>query len=220
MWDLTGLELMGVYGTWSGRSYELVNHEAEIITLVMSAEEAPGPDWAHRTPDDFYGESLRWELNVPRTEVTDVHTTIVQGTMEGHFVDVLAQRHDRAWAISAENPPETLIELLRRLGVVPAGSAWSGWGFHPGSTPLEGLRPRQRQSKPAPLITHGQSLMRSRELLPPLTLRTRHPRERLKDQIRRCRSAISRTDSAAFHLRWSSVTSFTYPPRIRVTPVR
>lgn len=127
MWDLTGLELTGVYGTWSGRSYELVNHEAEIMTLVMSAEEAPGPDWVHRAPDAFYGESMRWELHVPRTEVTDVHATIVQGTIEGYFVDILAQRHDRAWAVSAESATDTFAELLRRLGLVPAGDAWSGW---------------------------------------------------------------------------------------------
>ncbi|GAC1491314.1 MAG: hypothetical protein NVS2B15_10550 [Pseudarthrobacter sp.] len=54
-WDLAGLELAGVYGTWAGRGYALVNAEAEIMTLLMSAEKAPGPDWVHRTPDDVYG---------------------------------------------------------------------------------------------------------------------------------------------------------------------
>src|SRR6476661_2032598 len=126
MWDLAGLELTGVYGDWSGRTYELVNAEAEIMTLLMSAEESPGPDWVHRMPDAFYGESLRWALNVPRTEVTDVHTTVVQGSIDGTFVDVLAQRQDRSWAVKAGDGDESLEALLRRLGVIPAGSVWNG----------------------------------------------------------------------------------------------
>jgi hypothetical protein len=53
---LLARELTGTYGTWSERSYELDNPETDMLTLLMCAEEAPGPDWAHLTTDVFYGE--------------------------------------------------------------------------------------------------------------------------------------------------------------------
>lgn len=127
MWDLAGRELTGVYGTWSERIYELVDAETDMTTLLMSSDESPGPDWIHRIPDAFYGESMRWSLSVPRSEVTEVHTTIVQGAIDGTFVDVLAQRQDRSWAVKAEGGDESLEALLRRLGVIPANSTWNGW---------------------------------------------------------------------------------------------
>lgn len=127
MWDLAGLELTGCYGTWSERSYELVDVEDDRVTLLMNSDESPGPDWVHRQPDKFYGESMRWSLSVPRAEVTDMHNTLVQGTVDGMFVDVLAQRQDRSWAVKAEDGDESLEALLRRLGVIPAGSSWNGW---------------------------------------------------------------------------------------------
>lgn len=130
MWDLDGHELTGVYGTWSERSYELTDMEAESLTLLLSAEDSPGPEWTHRIPDEFYGESMRWSLTVSRAEVTDIHSTIVQGTVGGVFVDVLAQRFDRSWAVSAQDTDDDIAqEVLRRLGLVqsPASGAWSGW---------------------------------------------------------------------------------------------
>lgn len=33
MWDLDGLELTGVYGTWSERSYELADLEDDSLTV-------------------------------------------------------------------------------------------------------------------------------------------------------------------------------------------
>lgn len=97
-----------------------------MATLLMSSEVAPGPDWIHCIPDAFYGESTRWALRVPRSEVTDIHSTLVQGTIEGHFVDVLAQRTDRSWEVLAEKPVETFAALLSRLGLAPSGDSWSG----------------------------------------------------------------------------------------------
>lgn len=129
MWDLSGLELTGVYGTWSERSYELTDLQADSVTLLMSAEDPPGPEWTHRLPDEFYGESVRWALTVSRAEVTDIHNTIVQGTVGGVFVDVLAQRFDGSWAVSAQDTDDIAQEVLRRLNLVyvPASGAWSGW---------------------------------------------------------------------------------------------
>lgn len=129
MWDLDGLELTGVYGMWSDRSYELADLETDSLTLLMSAEESPGPDWVHRIPDEFYGESIRWALTVSRAEVADIHNTIVQGTVGGVFVDVLAQRLDRSWAVSAQDTDDIAPEVLRRLGLVhvPGSGTWSGW---------------------------------------------------------------------------------------------
>lgn len=127
MWDLAGLELTGIYGIWSERSYELADIETDTMTLLMTAEESPGPGWVHREPDAFYGESMRWALSVPSTEVTEVHNTIVQGSVDGVFVDVLAQRFDRSWAVSTDDPDGTLTAFLTRLGLVPSGSTWTGW---------------------------------------------------------------------------------------------
>lgn len=130
MWDLAGLELTGCYGTWSERSYELTDIEDDTLTLLMSAEESPGPGWVHRAPDEFYGESLRWALSVPRIEVTDMHHTLVQGMVGDVFVDVLAQRCDRSWAVTAEGTDDAIaVEMLRQFGLAKAArtGAWSGW---------------------------------------------------------------------------------------------
>lgn len=130
MWDLEGLELTGCYGIWAERSYELVDIESDSLTLLMSAEESPGPGWVHRTPDEFYGESLRWALSVPRAEVTDMHHTLVQGIVGDVFVDVLAQRFDRSWAVSAEDTDDAVAaEMLRQLGLIreSRAAAWCGW---------------------------------------------------------------------------------------------
>jgi hypothetical protein len=129
MWDLAGLELTAVHGTWSERSYALADIEDDTVTLLMSAEESPRPGWVHRLPDEFYGGSRRCATSVPRAEVTDMHSTIVQGTLGDVFVNVLAQRFDRSWAVSANETNDISEEMLRRLGLTQASAVgpWSGW---------------------------------------------------------------------------------------------
>jgi hypothetical protein len=83
----------------------------------------------HRVPNEFYGESMRWALSVPRAEVTDMPSTIIQGTVGGVFVDVLAQRFDRSWAVSANYTDDIAPEMPRRLGLAQTSAVgpWSGW---------------------------------------------------------------------------------------------
>lgn len=124
MFDLDGLELTGTYGTWSGRVYEIAERHRGQVLLLTSAEVAPGPDWTWRDPDHFFGEGNRWQCEVPAAEVTGVHRTVVQGSIEDSIFDLDAQRDDGDWAVStvcAGNP------LLRRLGLQPSNGKWSGW---------------------------------------------------------------------------------------------
>jgi hypothetical protein len=124
MWDLAGMELTGKYGTWFERTYELDVCPESGVSLLMSAEQAPGPDWVLRTPDVFYGENTRWTLTIPAAQITDVHETIAQGMIGGACVDLLAQRCDGAWAVSSEAKE---IDVLVRLGLSIEDGLWNGW---------------------------------------------------------------------------------------------
>jgi hypothetical protein len=72
----------------------------------------------------FYAEDSRWELHLPREEVTDVRHIVVKTEIEGVPFAVDAQRDDGYWAVSTVGDETALI---RRLGLAADGGTWTGW---------------------------------------------------------------------------------------------
>lgn len=125
MWSLVGDELSGAYGCWNDRVYELMGDSGGEVTLVMSAEAEPGPDWSRRAPDVSWAEGHRWELRVPADEVTAVRTVLVETPICGVVFTVQAQREDGCWAVTRSGSVEPA--LAARLGLERDGDDWTGW---------------------------------------------------------------------------------------------
>ena len=122
MWSSSGKKLSGSYGTWQGQEVELAGTSPSdgLLLLIKYGGDAPGPAWLtidHR--GQFPIPDVRHSLDVPASEVTDIHAVRAMGDLGfGREVKLLAEDPEGNFAaISGETlPPEERRRLVSAYG--------------------------------------------------------------------------------------------------------
>lgn len=122
MWSGNGSPLTGTYGVWRERKVELAWQRPidGKVRLVQQGGESPGSEWTCvAQPGWFARAPVRYFLDVPAAEVSDIHGIDAYGYIDHVKVHIRSEDHLGRLAIESdvEAAPNFRDELAQKYGL-------------------------------------------------------------------------------------------------------
>jgi hypothetical protein len=105
VWRKNGSKLSGSYGIWRERVIELAWQRPieGKVRLVQQGGESPGPEWTCVSQPGWFAKApVRYFLDVPETEVSDIHGIDAYGFMDHVKVHIRSEDDRGRLAIESD----------------------------------------------------------------------------------------------------------------------